>query len=48
MRYYDVHTGTEMDEAGQYEVDLDRLGLGVQRMLKHPPDKSRYGETLVE
>ena len=47
VRYYDVHTGTDMDEAGQYEVDLDRLEQGVQRMLTHPPDKRRYGETLI-
>ena len=48
MRYYDVHTGAEMDAAGQYEVGLKRLEQGVQQMLNHPAGKRRYGDTLID
>lgn len=47
MRFYDVQTGSAMDRSGQYRVDLARLEAGVKRMLDHPADRRRYGETLI-
>ena len=47
MRFYDVQTGSAMDRSGRYVVDLERLEAGVKRMLDHPADRRRYGETLI-
>lgn len=48
MRFYDVQAGSDMNKAGMYRIDLARLEAGVQRMLDHPKDKRRYGETLID
>lgn len=47
MRFYDVQSGSAMDESAQYRVDLGRLEAGVRRMLDHPAGQRRYGETLI-
>ncbi len=47
MRFYDVQTGSAMDASGKYRIDLERLEAGVRRMLDHPADRRRYGETLI-
>jgi capsular polysaccharide biosynthesis protein len=47
MRFYDVQTGSDTDTSGMYRVDLARLDAGVRRMLDHPADHRRYGETLI-
>jgi len=47
MRFYDVQTGSAMDESGMYRIDLERLEAGLRRMLDHPPGHKRYGETLI-
>ena len=46
MRFYDVQTGSAIDQSGKFHVDLGRLDAGVRRMLDHPADMRRYGETL--
>ena len=48
MRFYDVQTGSAMDQSEKYRIDLDRLEAGVRRMLDHPAGKRRYGETLID
>ena len=47
MRFTDVQTGSAMDRSGKYRIDLARLKAGVKRMLDHPADRRRYGETLI-
>lgn len=48
MRFYDVQTGSALDGSGKYRIDLPRLEAGVRRMIDHPANLRRYGETLVE
>ena len=47
MRYYDVLSGSDMDPQGRYEIDLAPLAAAVRKMLNHPTDQRRYGETLI-
>ena len=47
MQFYDVQTGSALDDSGKYSIDLARLEAGVRRMLDHPAGQRRYGETLI-
>lgn len=47
MQFYDVQTGSALDDSGKYAIDLARLEAGVRRMLDHPAGQRRYGETLI-
>lgn len=47
MRFYDVLTGSAMDRRGMYRIGLESLETRLRRMLDHPADQWRYGETLI-